>query len=223
MASAPIAPHVMKGIRMRVELRNVTKGKGVALPVTSVVFESGSVTRVVMETEQRPTVLGLIATGRMKQESGTVTIDGEASRKQLRHRIALVDAPGISEPEPGVTFGGTIAEELTHAGLASNPVAARLWARSMNMLDSFDLPMADVDPGTRIRALFELAALRTQDGRNPIDGIVLVSPDRHGGDPREWMRIAELLAARGLAILIIAGSAADLLLTEHADDLENEA
>lgn len=208
---------------MRVELREVTKGKGITLPPTSVVFESGTVTRVVMETEQRPTVLGLIATGRMRPESGTVTIDGEDSRRQLRRRIALVDAPNVSEPEPDVTFGGAIAEELMYADRASSPVAARLWARSMGMLDSFDLPMADVDPGTRIRALLELAALRTHDGSNTIDGIVLVSPDRHGGDPREWMRIAELLAARGLAVLIIAGSAADLLLTEHADDLENEA
>lgn len=208
---------------MRVELSEVTKGKGIALPATSVAFESGTVSRVVMETEQRPTVLGLIATGRMKPKSGTVTIDGEDSRRQLRHRIALVDAPGISEPEPGVTFGGAIAEELMYAGLASSPVAARLWARSMNMLDSFETPMADVDPGTRIRALLELAALRTQDGKRPIDGIVLVSPDRHGGDPREWMRITALLAARGMAVLIIAGSAADLLLTELEDQLENEA
>lgn len=208
---------------MRVELREVSKGKDLALPATSVVFESGSVTRVVVETEQRPTVLGLIATGRMRPETGTVTIDGEASRKQLRHRIALVDAPGISEPEPGVTFGGAIAEELMYAGRATSPVAARLWARSMNMLDRFELPMADVDPGTRIRALLELAALRTQDGKKSIDGIVLVSPDRHGGDPHEWMRIANLLAARGMAVLIITGSAANQLLTELDDNLEEKA
>lgn len=199
---------------MRVEIREVTKGT--SLPPTTAHFASGSVTRVVAETEQRPTVLGLIATGRMKPETGTVTIDSTESRRQLRRRIALVDAPGISEPEPNVTLGGAIAEELMYAGRPSNPVAARLWARSMNMLDSFDLPISDVDPGTRIRALVELAALRTNDDKTPIGGIVLVSPDRHGGDPHEWMRIAGLMADRGLAVLIIAGSAADLLLTEHS-------
>lgn len=48
---------------MRVEIREVTKGT--SLPPTTAHFASGSVTRVVAETEQRPTVLGLIATGRM--------------------------------------------------------------------------------------------------------------------------------------------------------------
>ena len=205
---------------MRVELNEVTKGKGIALPTTTTHFESGSVTRVVMETEQRPTVLGLIATGRMKPDTGTVTIDGSDSRRQLRRRVALVDAPSVSEPEPDVTLGGAIAEELMYAGLPSNPVAARLWARNMQMLESIDLPMAVVDPTTRIRALTELAALRTQSADKPIDGLVLVSPDRHGGDPRQWMRIADLMADRGLAVLIIAGSAADLLLTGFADTQE---
>lgn len=91
------------------------------------------------------------------------------------------------------------------------------------MLDSFDLPISDVDPGTRIRALVELAALRTNDDKTPIGGIVLVSPDRHGGDPHEWMRIAGLMSDRGLAVLIIAGSAADLLLTEHSDTSKAKA
>ena len=206
---------------MDVELREVTKGKGIALPATSARFSSGAVTRIVMETEQRPTVLGLIASGRMRPETGTVLIDGRDSRSELKRRIALVDAPGVSEPEPDVTLAGTIAEELMYAGRPNSPVAARLWARSLELLDAVDLPMADVPPAQRIRALTELAALRTQRRGTNVEGLVLVSPDRHGGDPHQWIRVCERMAARGLAVLVITGSAADQLLA--ADSTAEES
>jgi hypothetical protein len=54
----------------------------------------------------------------------------------------------------------------------------------------------------RIRLLAELALLRTG-----VDGLVLVSPDRHGGDPVEWWRFARDLAARDIAVLVVAGDA----------------
>ncbi|THE08495.1 hypothetical protein E1I21_02285 [Microbacterium oleivorans] len=59
--------------------------------------------------------------------------------------------------------------------------------------------------------LLELAALR-----RGIEALVLVSPDRHGGDPRHWRRIADGFAARGFAVLVIAGTAASTALDAHA-------
>lgn len=62
---------------MRIELRGVSKGRrGQSLQTTSIGFESGRATLARVETEQRPTVLGLIASGRMRPDTGGVVIDG---------------------------------------------------------------------------------------------------------------------------------------------------
>ncbi len=56
---------------MRIELHEVAKGRrGRALSPTSVAYESGLVTLACAETEQRPTVFGLIASGRMRPDGG---------------------------------------------------------------------------------------------------------------------------------------------------------
>lgn len=203
---------------MRIELQSVSKGKGIALPTTSCAFESGRVTRAVCETEQRPTVLGLIASGRMRPDTGRVLLDGDdRARRDIRRRTALVDTPGISEPEPNVSLGGAIAEELLYIGIPGTPVQVRRWAEQLGVAAHLALPIADVTPAVRVRVLAELAALR--DG---VEAIVLVSPDRHGGQPAEWWAIAERLAARGFAVLVIAGSAADAALANDEEQTDAE-
>ncbi|MFK4836535.1 hypothetical protein ACI3KY_12485 [Microbacterium sp. ZW T2_14] len=188
---------------MKIELDAVGKGRREhALPLTSAVFESGRATLVVAETEQRPTVLGLIASGRMRPDTGRVAIDGRTDSAALRRRVAVVDAPEISEPEPNVTLAGVAAEELMFAGRRSDPLAVRRWLEQQRLGDAASLPVSNVDPADRVRALCELAVLRKGVG-----GLVLVSPDRHGGEPAAWWAIAEDFAARGLAVLVIAGQA----------------
>lgn len=204
---------------MRIELQSVSKGKGIALPATSCAFESGRVARAVCETEQRPTVLGLIASGRMRPDTGRLLLDGDdRARREIRRRTALVDTPGISEPEPNVSLGGAIAEELLYIGIPGTPVQVRRWAEQLGVAEHLALPIADVTPAVRVRVLAELAALR--DG---VEAIVLVSPDRHGGQPSEWWAIAERLAARGFAVLVIAGSAADAALSNDEELANDEA
>ncbi|NQX14084.1 hypothetical protein HQQ80_20855 [Microbacteriaceae bacterium VKM Ac-2855] len=199
---------------MRVELRDVSKGD--ALPAVSLAFETGSATLALTETERRPTVLGLLASGRMKSDTGTVTVDAHPDTARMRATIALVDAPVVSEPAADVTLAGIAAEELMFAGLPSNPfaVARRLDALGVGALaktSAADLPALE-----RIRVLCELALLRTG-----VEAIVLVSPDRHGGDPAEWWAYARTLAERGLAVLVIAGTAAASALA--ANDLIRES
>ena len=188
---------------MKVELDGVGKGRREhALPLTSAAFASGRATLVAAETEQRPTVLGLIASGRMRPDTGRVTVDGRADLSTLRRRVALVDAPEISEPEPNVTLAGVAAEELMFAGRRSDPLAVRRWLEEQGLGDAASLPVSNVDPADRVRVLCELAVLR-----KGVQGLVLVSPDRHGGLPAAWWAIAEDFAARGLAVLVIAGQA----------------
>jgi hypothetical protein len=188
---------------MRVELRGVAKGRdGQALATTTVGFESGRATLARAETEQRPTVLGLIASGRMRPDTGNVIIDGKADASAIRRRVALVDAPEVSDPAPNVTLAGVAAEELMFAGVPSNPVSVSRWLGQLGLDHLARVPIANVAPHARLRLLTELALLR--DG---VEGLVIVSPDRHGGDPIEWWELAKDLAARGFAVLVIAGDA----------------
>jgi len=188
---------------VRIVLNAVSKGRAQsALPETSTAYETGGATLVVAETEQRPTVLGLVASGRMKVDSGTVTIDGRADASAIRRRVALVDAPVVSEPESNVTVTGVVAEELMFAGHAPNPSAAARWLEGVGLESLATTAIGNVEPAARVRLLLELAALRKD-----VEGLVLVAPDRHGGEPLAWWRIAQEFAERGYAVLVIAGHA----------------
>ena len=188
---------------MRIELRGVGKGRrSEALPPTTVGFESGRATLARAETEQRPTVLGLLASGRMRPDTGTVTIDGRADAAAIRRTVALVDAPDVSDPAPDITLAGVAAEELMFAGVPSNPVSVSRWLDDLGLREFARVPIANVEPVVRLRLLTELAILR-----DDVEGLVLVSPDRHGGDPLEWWGLAKRLADRGFAVLVIAGDA----------------
>ena len=197
---------------MEVIATAVSKGRrGQALPETSLTYRTGEARLVSAETEQRPTVLGLIASGRMHPDTGTVTIDGRADAGSLRRRVALVDAPEVSDPAPNVTVFTVVSEELMFAGRPSGPLAASSWLHENDLADRSRVPIADIAPTDRLRLLLELTVLR-----RGVEGIVLVSPDRHGGDPHRWWSLAEEFAGRGLAVLVIAGEASGTVLDERA-------
>ncbi len=188
---------------MKVVLDAVAKGpRFAALPATSVTFQSGQAALVRAETEQRPTVLGLIASGRMRPDSGRVTIDGRQDYGSMRKRIALIDAPDVCEPAPDVTVAGIVAEELMFAGRASHPIAVGRRLSELGASPYGRYAISTVPPTVRIRLLAELALVRAG-----VEGLVIVSPDRHGGDPVEWWEFARELAARGIAVLVVAGDA----------------
>ncbi len=199
---------------MRIALHEVSKGRGgQALPTISLEFHTGEVRFALAETEQRPTVLGLIASGRMRPDSGYVTLDGNRNAKELRRRVALVDGPDVSDPHPDISLAGVVGEELMFAGLGATPLHARRWLSMLGYADLASVPIGSIDPAARVRILCELAVLR--DGT---DAVVLVSPDRHGGSPDGWWRIAREFAERGYAMLVIVGGAAAVAL-ERMEEL----
>ncbi|MBB5641325.1 hypothetical protein [Cryobacterium roopkundense] len=188
---------------MRVILTSVTKGShDSSLPPTSLEFASGTVTLARAETERRPTVLGLIASGRMRADRGAVTIDGVSDYSEMRNRIALVDAPGVCEPADDVTVARVVAEELMFAGRSSSRASVLSVLDSLELRDVSRSALADLAPSRRIRLLTELAVVR-----EGVEALVVCSPDRHGGDPLEWWTLLEGLATRGYAVLAIAGDA----------------
>ncbi|NIK36015.1 hypothetical protein FHS05_001040 [Microbacterium endophyticum] len=189
---------------MLIELESVAKGRRMrALPETSVTYSTGHAVLACAETEQRPTVLGLIASGRMRPSAGYVTIDGSEKTRDLRRRVALIDAPDVCDPHPDVLTAGVVSEELMFAGRRSSTISAVRWLRAHDMGDIAFVPFGNISPTERVRILCELAVLRAG-----VEGFVLVSPDRHGGRPGAWWEIAEEFAERGLAVLVIAGQAA---------------
>lgn len=192
---------------MKISLQGVSKGRGQALPATSLEFHTGAVRFALAETEQRPTVLGLIASGRMRPDSGHVSIDDAVDPKALRRRIALVDAPDVSDPHPDIALAGVVGEELMFAGLGATPLHARRWLTQLGFAELASVPIGNIDPAARVRILCELAVLRAG-----VEGVVLVSPDRHGGSPDGWWRIAGEFADRGYAMLVIIGGSAAVAL-----------
>ena len=184
---------------MRVELAGVAKGRA-ALAPTSVSYTSGELTLAEAETAERPTVLGLIASGRMRPDLGEVRIDGATDTARIRREIALVDAPTVSEPPPGVTLQGVVEEELMFAGRWPSRRAASALLDELGVSDDATTRMADLAPATRIRVLSELALLRPG-----VAGLVVVSPDRHGGEPAAWNADLTRVAERGIAVLAIIG------------------
>lgn len=203
---------------MRISLHDVSKGRNAqALPSTSLEFHTGAVRFALAETEQRPTVLGLIASGRMRPDTGEVRIDDSTDLKALRRRVALVDAPDVSDPHADITLAGVVGEELMFAGVGATPLHARRWLAQLGFSELASVPIGNIDPAARVRILCELAVLR--DG---VEGIILVSPDRHGGRPDGWWRIAGEFADRGYAMLVvIGGSAAVALERMHEFDAVN--
>ena len=203
---------------MRIAVHDVSKGKnGRALPATSLEIETGHARFVLAETELRPTVLGLIATGRMKPDTGEVTIDGTRNDRELRRRMALVDAPEVSDPHPGVTLAAVVGEELMFAGLPATPLHARRWLEQIGFAELAAHPIGTIKPSVRVRVLAELAVLR-----DDVEGFVLVSPDRHGGRPEGWWRIASEFADRGFAVLVIVGGSAAAVIEQLPEALETD-
>lgn len=113
-----------------------------------------------------------------------------------------MDAPNVSDPDSNVLLLGVVEEELMFAGRRSNPVAALHWLDGLGLRSLATTPIANVEPPARLRVLCELAVLRAG-----VKGFVLVAPDRHGGEPLAWWRLAQEFADRGLAVLVIAGRA----------------
>jgi hypothetical protein len=148
-------------------------------------------------------VLGLIASGRMRPDTGTVRIDGSSDNRMLRRRVALVDAPDVNDPHPDVAVAGVVGEELMFAGRGATPLHARSWLKHTGYPELAGVPFSTVPTAARVRILCELAVLR-----EGVEGLVLVHPDRHGGRPESWWPVVQEFAERGLAMLVIVGGAA---------------
>jgi ABC-2 type transport system ATP-binding protein len=190
---------------MTLELDHVGIGEepGAALPVVSAVAAPGRPGVIAVETEQAPVLASLVAGGRMRVDTGRVLLDGHEDAAAIRRTFALVDTPGVAEPFPVMSLTRIVREELAFAGQRPSREHVDTVLDELGLRAYADTHVQRVPTGVRIRLLVELALLR--DG---VTGIVVTSPERHGGAVEDWFTVVRDVARRGITVVVVTSKAA---------------
>ncbi|QCB93763.1 ABC transporter ATP-binding protein [Cellulomonas shaoxiangyii] len=215
-ASAPVVPGRRHGgsaaadpawrtpgpLRITMTDVHVQGRRAAMLDVDRFTLVSGECVLLAGEPGQGHTALALVATGRLAPHTGTVTLtasDGSAttSPEALRAVTAVVDLPGVSEPDDTLTTATVVAEDLALARAASGRTAVRRWLEAHQLWDHRADRMDDLPGPVRTALLASLAAERPG-----VRFLVLSLPDRHGGDPAAWWALAQAFAHRGYGVLV---------------------
>lgn len=201
---------------MRLTARALSLGTGPDADVPPFDLDARPGTPVVLpvETDERPQLVSLLLGGRLRPTGGQVSADGDDSPALLRRRVAVVDTPFASEPGPGQRLAGIVAEELAFAGRRSTRRAVDAALADAGLDGQRRRRVATLGAADRIRLLAGLAAARPG-----VQALVLTSPERHGGDPRDWFPALSDLAAAGTTVVIVTDlPTAGLLTGLGADD-----
>jgi hypothetical protein len=181
------------------------EGPGAPLPPTSATATTERPGVAAVETEGAPTYMSLIAGGRMTSESGRVLIDGVDDGDRIRAAFALVDTPTVAEPFADLPVRTVVREDLVLAGQRGNRENVRLFLEAVGLPEHEETKLRNLPTEARVRLLTELAILRPG-----VQGVILTSPERHGGDTEAWWRVVTDLSARGYTVLVVTGVAAAL-------------
>ena len=131
--------------------------------------------------------------------------DGNSKIKRLRLASALVDSPGVNEPEQHLSVGDLVTEDLAliprryRGALLSKP-----WLKVNRFEDIAGLWTEQIPARRRVELLTALALA------NPgTDLLVVDSPDRHSADPADWLpRLEDLAHDGGRPLAVVATVAA---------------
>ena len=189
---------------MRINLESVAIGEGLgaSVPPLTVSIADGQVSVLAVETAERPMLVSLLLGGRIKPDSGRVTIDGRENLDELRKSTALVDTPVVAEPTAGLSLASIVAEEFSFAGMPSSRRAVRAFLKRHGIGEYGAVPVRALPPIRRTRMFSELALLRPG-----VSALIVTSPERHGGDPAEWYDSLAAIAERGVTIVIVTDAA----------------
>jgi hypothetical protein len=125
----------------------------------------------------------------------------------LQEAVALVDVPGVSEPDDIVSLSTIVGEELAMARRGATRRAVRSWLASRDLDHLSRRRMEDVPGRHRVRVLAELAAQRPG-----VRFLVLTLPERHGELPDLHLDIAATISENGYGVLLTVGPAAAALI-----------
>ena len=171
------------------------------LPPTSLEAARGGLLLVEGVRQDQRTALALALSGRMKPSAGTVGWDGSARIKDLRQASSVVDSPGVNEPEQHLSVRDLVTEDLALVPRRHRSAARSTpWLRLNGFEDIAGLWTEQLPAGRRIELLTALALA------NPDTGLLVVdSPDRHSGDPADWLpRLQELAHDAGRPLAVVA-------------------
>ncbi|WP_144756316.1 hypothetical protein [Curtobacterium pusillum] len=202
---------------MTIELDHVGIGEepGAALPVVSAVAAPGRPGVIAVETEQAPVLASLVAGGRMQPETGRVLLDGHEDAGAIRKAFALVDTPGIAEPFPVMSVRRIVREELAFAEQRPSRQHVDTVLDELGLREYADTHVQRVPTDVRVRLLAELALLR--DG---VTGLVITSPERHGGAVEGWFAVVRDIARRGVTVVLVTSKAAAATVEHLLDTVE---
>ncbi|GAB3940835.1 ABC transporter ATP-binding protein [Kribbella albertanoniae] len=157
----------------------------------------------------------LALSGRLKPDTGEVTLQGSSDPAVLRRKVAVVDAPGITEPDDALPVQTVVGEELAMAGHKASRKAVLEWMDEHGVAEHARTRFEHLPVAARTRLLAELTVARPD-----VKVVILTMPDRHGGDPHEWYALGQDLADRGYAVLITCADTSARLLDVPADQVE---
>jgi hypothetical protein len=178
------------------------------LLATSVTARIGEVTLVAGDPGYGQVALALALGGRLVPTSGTIRLAGVDDPELLRSHVALVDVPAITEPEGGISVRAVIAEELALSGQRARGRDVTEFLQTLDDRRRGRLRWEQLPSSVRTQWLADLASLRAG-----IDFLVLTSPDRFGGDPRDWWNVAKALAGTGKGVIVQCTHASARLLS----------
>ncbi len=101
-----------------------------------------------------------------------------------------------------MTLRKVVREELAFAGQRPSRDHVDTVLDELGMRDHADTHVQRVPTDVRVRLLVELALLR--DG---VTGIVLTSPERHGGAVADWFAVVRDVARRGVNVVLVTSKA----------------
>ncbi|WIV53515.1 ABC transporter ATP-binding protein [Amycolatopsis nalaikhensis] len=172
---------------------------GTLLPPTSLTVGEGDLAIVHGEPGVGVTAFGLALAGRLKPTTGTVHAEGvDAGLPEL---VAVVDAPGVSEPDEALALRVVVGEELALAHRPAGKEDVARWLAEHDAAPFAGTRFENLAPAMRTRLLTELAA-----ERKGVRLLVLDTPDRHTSDVDSWAGLAREQAERGLAVVVLTAT-----------------
>ena len=190
---------------LRVQQLSVNGRRDELLPATSLQVRRGELLLVSGKRPDQRTALALALSGRLKPAAGHfewdgTEWDGSTRTRTLRQASAVVDSPGVNEPEQHLSVRDLVTEDLALVPRRyRGPLLSRPWLRLNRFEDIAGLWTDQLPASRRIELLTALALA------NPhTDLLVLDSPDRHG-DPGDWLpRLEELAYDAGRPLAVVA-------------------
>jgi len=191
----------------------VADSRRTLLEPTSVAVRSGEVVVVHGDPGHRHTLLALALGGRLVPSGGELCVDTDHDPAARQRQVALVDVPGVSEPDDVIGLTTIVGEELAMAGKPAGRTHVDQWLTGNGLRPYRDDRIEDLPPGLRTTALARLASLRPG-----VQFLVLALPERTGIDPQGWLAEAATLAAAGFGVLATTSTGVALHLQRERPD-----